>query len=292
MPRIATLDPWEAERLARAEAERMAVVRASGPRLLALRARLARCDEGLVDLLDQRARARRRLFDENLQPFSPPFAPWVFWTVMLLMLVFEVPLNKAALDMLRLPELEAWMLAFSFGLTNLFAAKATGRALRQACRGDGIREWVLAGVVNTVLVGAIACVAVQRARDSGAGDELWAFLALQLLFYGVALFLAFQQTNPDRQAEQAYRHLARLEAALARVDRERARVAAAHDEVLIAGGAAVAGIEQQALADIARRRARLAAELGPDCPDWPTPLGPDLFPPLDLGRPAGPAPTA
>lgn len=291
-PSATALDPWEAARLAEAEAARAAAVRARAGRLAALRNRLARLDEALADLLAQRARARRRILDEGLNPFAPPFAPSVFWAVVAVMLALEVPVNKAALDVLLLPELEAWMLALFLGLANLFAAKATARALRQARRADGVWPWLLAGFVNALLVAAVAAVAVLRARASGAGDLPWAFLALQLLFYAVALFLAFQQTAPDPAAEQAHRHLARLDRALARADRRRARAAAAHDRALIAASTAVAAVEQAALAAIAARRARVAAELGPDAPDWSAPLGPDLFAPLVLGRPAPPSPAA
>lgn len=281
------VSPWEAARLAEAQAQRMAEVGAAAPALFAVRSEINRLDDRIRELVEERTLAWRALRDTGARAFVPPFAPFVFWLLIGLMLLLEVPVNAAALDFLRLPQLESWMLALFFGLANLVAAKTTARALRQGARLRGQHaEWAIAAAMNLVLLIAVWHVAELRSSALDGAATASAFVALQLLFYVAALFLSFQQTDPSPAAEQATRHLQRVSRALDGAWRRRARLAGRHNVALERLRARLHAIEHECLRALALHRETSASEGGGAAPDWHAePLSSALFEPLDFGEP-------
>ncbi|WP_448585420.1 hypothetical protein [Thermaurantiacus sp.] len=209
-----------------------------------------------------------------------------FWTSILVMLALEVPVNAAALDVLRLPALESVMLALFLALANLLAAKYSGRVLRQWVNlRHGRRDLILAGAVNLILLLALATMAHLRARASDQSEATLAFLAMQLLFYAVTLLASFLHTNPSAEAEQEQRLLARSARALGRALRRRARAVRRHNVALERLRAGIRKVERDCARRIFERRARLSRGPVPPPAWFREPITAANFEPIDLGQP-------
>lgn len=279
--------PAEAARIAAAEVERMEAVEAASNGLFAIRSEINRLDARIRECLHEHDLLRRRLCETGARPHVPPFAPWLFWTLIGLMLVLEVPVNAAALDFLRLPALESYMLALFFGLANLLAAKTTARHLRQTpLRRSRTGEWLVVALANGVLLLAVWHVAELRSQSIEGSATASAFVALQLLFYLVAMALSLQQTDPVPAAEQAAGQLARARAELDRNWRRRARLAGRHNVALEQLRARLFAIEQSCLSAMAAARQAQAETCEGSAPEWMAdPLSTALFVTIDLGEP-------
>ncbi|MFN3371033.1 MAG: hypothetical protein ACK4Z0_05850 [Sphingomonadaceae bacterium] len=283
------LSPAEAELLARAETARFRAVERGAPMLASLKARIDRLDSAIADRAETVRRLRTYASSTGLDGWAPPIPGWIFWPVMLVMLLLEIPVNAAALDLLRLPVLESYMLAGFFAIASLLGAKSTARAIRQWRAEDhGRRDLIVAIAVNAVLLVGLALMARLRAEASGEGAATLAFLALQLLFYAVAFVLAWLNTCPDAEAEQEMKRLRHAERALGRAARARTRLVARHNAGLQRLEARLGTIEQDCARRIHRLRARAAR--GGIAVAQLQPIDPSTFQRLGLGQPIRPEP--
>lgn len=274
----------EAALVAQTEARRLAIVNRHARTLFGTRSELNRVDDILSDRAETYARSVARFGALGGVAWTPPFAPWLYWVAMLLMLVLEIPVNAAAIDLLRLPEVESVMLATFFAIANIVAAKYTGRALRQWSPDHApVRTIAIAVIANISLLAGLFALARMRAEAVDGAGSPWAFLVLQLMFYAIALFAAYMQTSPIAEAEQDAAQLRRVERQLRRAWTQRARLARVHNVSL----ARIQLQVRRAEHECARRVAELRARRWPDVPGA-TPLEPITtanFQPLDLGEP-------
>lgn len=284
--RCQPMAPEEAAMVATAEGMRMRAVRRAAPRLFGLRSEINRLDAILRDRSEAHARLSAYASDAGRDGWAPPFPPLFYWVFISAMLVLEVPVNAAALDLLRLPALESVMLALFMALANLLAAKYSGRVLRQ---WNGLREqWRslgLVAIVNVTLLLALGMTAHLRAEASGHPGSTLSFLALQLLFYAVALIASCLHTPPCAVAEQEHRLLQRAARSVERAWTARARVARRHNVALERLQAELRAIEQACARRVFERRARLARGPGQVPAFFREPVTAANFQPLDLGRP-------
>lgn len=224
--RCQPMAPEEAAMVATAEGMRMRAVRRAAPRPLGLRSEINRLDAILRDRSEAHARLSAHASDAGRDGRAPPFPPPFYRAFIGAVLVLEVPVNAAALDVLRLPALESVMLALFIAFANLLAAKYSGRVLRQ---WNGLLEqWRslgLVAIVHLTLLLALGMTAHLWAEASGHPAFTLAFLALQLLFYALALIASYLHTPPCAVAEQEHRLLQRSARSVEHAWKARARLA-------------------------------------------------------------------
>lgn len=274
----------EAVLVAQTEAQRLVVVERYAPKIFGMRSELNRVDDVLADRADSYARLLHRCGGIGNVAWIPPFAPWIYWTAMLVMVILEIPVNAAAIDLLRLPVAESHMFATFVALANLVAAKFTARAVRQWDVDQApARSLAIAAIANAALLAGLLALAWMRADAvAGVGSPL-AFLALQLMFYTVALLASYFQTPPSAETEQDSAQLRRAEHQLRQTWKERARLARYHNIALARIQSKVRRLEH----DCARRIAHCRSRCWAGSPDA-EPLEPITqanFQPLELGEP-------
>lgn len=274
----------EAVLVAHSESQRLAIVQRHAPALFGLRSELNRVDDALSDRADTYARLLARSGDICETRWAPPFAPWLYWVVMMAMLLLEIPVNAAAIDLLRLPEAESYMLAAFFALANMVAAKYTARTIRQwTPDAMPVRSVAVAAVANIALLFGLLALADMRAEAAdGAGSPL-TFLVLQLMFYTIALLAAFWQTAPCADTELDGRQLQRAERAFRLCWQQRSRLAIKHNVVLAQIQAQMRREEHACARRVAMLRARRWAEDAAD--PLLEPITQANFQPIDLGEP-------
>lgn len=274
----------EAALIAAAETRRLALVRRASPTLFGLRSELNRIDDVLCDRANTCSRLLARSGHIGEDRWSPPFAPWVFWLVMGFLLILEIPVNAAAIDLLRLPVAESYMLATFFALGNLIGAKYSGRAIRQwSADMMPVRTCAVAALANMALLGGLLALALLRSDAADGVGGPWAFLALQLMFYAIALLASFLQTPRSAEAEQDELRFRRAERAFRSCWAKRSHIARRHNVVLSQVQASVRRVEHDCARRISLLRARRwVADGDEQCSE---PITQANFEPLDLGEP-------
>lgn len=279
--------PYEARLVARTQQWRVAVGERVGPRLHALRARLNEIDHDLTRRLRDLLGLEAEIEAGKLDRFMPPFGKVSYLSLVAAMLLLEMPVNKAALDFLRLPERDSYMVALFFALVNFVAAKCTARVFRQEPLGvRGWRAWAVAVLTNTALLSAIYMVGQLRRLEADNAGSSVTFLSLQLAFYMGTLFLSFLVIPPSLEAEQANRRRDAGKAELDGLWKQRERLARVHNQDLEKARLRLLDLEADAEERVAEYRDGNMRFRTEPAPSWfRQSVGTAVWRPLDLGHP-------
>lgn len=283
---------YEAGLIEEANQERLKLGERVGPRLAAMHAHINRLDFKLAGYASDLAHARRELAQSGIGEFFAPLN-WVgFHLLTLLLICLETPVNKAALDFLRLQEWESYFLAVFFGLLNLLAAETSARVLRQNAWADKAwRSWTVAFAANAMLLAALWYVSELRGTmasgSSGpAVDSSFTFFALQLFCYVAVLLGSFLQINPSFKGEQLGKRIARLEKELGRVWGPRAQIAERYNLALTKANFELQSIIHDCLKKIAQFRDASMHRLKDSAPSYfHQAVASQAFLPIHLGVP-------
>lgn len=293
-PPLQRVAPYEAKLIARTEQWRVAVAGRAGPMLHALRSQLNQIDHDLQRRLSDLLRIETQIEAGQLHRFMPPFSRRAYTVLISAMLLLELPVNKAALDFLRLPKLESYALALFFALVNFVAAKCSARVFRQEpFDRPGWRSWAIAAATNLALLVTIFLVGQLRSLESHQASSAMTFFSLQLAFYVATLFLSFQVIAPSREAEQLNRRRDALRTEVNGLWNRRAHIAKTHNEKLEKARLRLIDLEADAQERVAEyrdgnRRARTDA-----APSWfRHSIGSNVWRSLDLGHPVDEHPAA
>lgn len=290
------VSPYEANLVAQAAQARLGIARAAATRLATLRASLNRLDDRIASTGAELARLRREAQDAGDRPWQPPIPPVLLWLAIALIFIGEMAIAKAAFDFLEQPELESWLMAGSFALLLLLAAKTTARVVRQHLWAHGRwPELIFAAVANAVILWLLLEVAGLRALLSEGGASSMANTLLQLGLYVAVGFVSLLQVPPCPQAEQRLARIARLDRRLHGAPHglwpRRARLADRHNAALADAEARIREAEEDCAVRVYQYRDANARARSDAAPAWfRTPLPAGVFEPIDLGRPVDPHP--
>lgn len=163
----------------------------------------------------EEAQAESNLF-QRLYPDYPKerlLAPWMYWLIMAVVLIIEVPINLVALQLLGEGQALCLLVAIVIGLVIAVTAHWVGCAVNQPVKTP--IDWCMLVVSVLVVVSAILGIAVIRhfylvaqERPTMPWHGLF-FVFVQLLTFAGGIHLA-------RESSNTYRDLQDAEAALAR----------------------------------------------------------------------------
>lgn len=279
--------PYEAKLIARTEQWRVAVAERVGPTLHGFRARLNEIDHNLHRRLREVLRLETEIEAGGLNRFMPPFSKRAYRLLIGAMLLLELPVNKAALDFLRLPWLESYALALFFALVNFVAAKCSARVFRQEPFGEqGWRSWAMAATTNLALLVTIFLVGQLRSLEAHQASSAMTFFSLQLAFYVATLFLSFQVIPPSSQAEQLNRRRDAAKAEMTGLWSQRVQIAKAHNHDLERARLRLIDLEADAQERVAEYRDSNTRFRTEPAPSWfRHSIGAQIWRPLQLGHP-------
>lgn len=285
--------PFELRLIAKTNENRVQIAERVKPRLHGLRGQLNEFDHELSVKEGEVLDYENDIEGSEMPPFVSPFGWWPK-ALIPVMLALELPVNKAALDFLRLPQFESYALATFFALVNFTAAKSTARVIRQEpFSGRSWRAWAIAGVANVALLYMIYKVAELRSLGIGLSGSSWTFFALQLAFYLATLFLSFLTIAPSAEAEQLDLRLIGARAARRRLWHKRVKVAKVYNREREAAWLKIAKEEESGLADVAEYRdcnLRARDDAGPSW--FSSPIPPSVWRPINMGEPVDEQPAA
>jgi hypothetical protein len=239
---------YEARQLARAEQRRARAAKSTLATLKGLHATINQLDHGIRHHERELAVTRGKIADRDAREHRSELSGRVYGLLIAILLLLEVPLNMAALDFLRRPQLESLGMALFVGGVTALAAKFTGRVLRQATwDGQGIRAWAMALIFNVAIVLAIWRVAELRGRLAGNPSAGVTVMALQFAGYVAVVGFTFAHLDPNPTREQLTRLLAIQEQRLDRLWRERGQLANRYNKALADAELTLAEIEHDAV---------------------------------------------
>jgi len=279
--------PYEARQLARAEQRRIRAAKARMAMLKGLHATVNRLDHSIRHHESELATTRDKIRDGDAREHRSEFNGRVYWALIAALLLLEVPLNMAALDFLRRPQIESLGMALFIGAVTALAAKFTGRVLRQKAWSDrAFRDWGLAVVFNLAFALAIWKVAELRGQLAGNASAGVTVLALQFVGYAAMVGFTFAHVDPDGTREQLTRLEAVQQQRLDSLWRERGRIADAYNKALADAQLSLAEIEHDAVERLMEYRDHNMHRRTETAPDYfRRPVTRALFHPIDFGAP-------
>ena len=278
---------YAARQLSRAEQRRVRAAKAATGTLKGLHATFNQLDHSIRHQEGELSATRAKIRDRDAREHRSEFSGRAYWSVIGILALLEVPLNTAALDFLRRPEIESLGIALFIGAVTALAAKFTGRILRQnAWRDQAFRDWGMALVFNFIFVFAIFKVAELRGLLAGNASAGTTVLALQLVGYAAMVGFSYAHVDPDGAREQLTRLALAQELRLRRVWGNRGNIAGKYNKTLADTQLALADIEHDAIERVVeyrdynmRHRNDAALEY------FRRPVTRALFSPIDLGAP-------
>lgn len=276
--------PTNARYIARAEQERMREAKSARGTLAGLHATVNQLDESLKHLASVLAATRAKIGALDAHEFRPELKPRTYRLLTVGLVALEVPLNKLALDFLRLPEVDSYIIAFFIALTTALAAKFTGRVLRQKAWRE--RDWCLLLLYNVVFALAIWKIAELRGELAGNASAGVTVAVLQASAYLAVVALSFAHVDPDGRREQLTRLATVQDQRLQAHWDRRCRLANRYNTILAAAQHALAEIEHDCIERMLEHQefnTRWRSEPAPEY--FRRPLTRQLFEPIDLGEP-------
>ena len=237
--------PEDARRIAIAEQQRHTVARIARATLAPLRVAVNQLDHAIVEPAED----LRKAIVDRAEPHHEPMVSrkWHLIGVLAIILA-DVPINKAALDVLGQDDTTSTLMAAIFGVSTVFVAECTARTFRMAVRDrKPWAEWCFTGAANAILLSATVGVAYLRsiapkpAVDAAAATagvvptvagSGWIIGALQLMFYFAAVLLAFHQSDPSHKAEQSRKRIVDRRKKLDAIWRKRVPLAKKHNATI------------------------------------------------------------
>lgn len=235
----------------------------------------------------------------GFEDFRPKFAPWLYWLIIGIAAVLEIPLNESALAMLRMGEWETFSTAAFVALLNTVGASLFGSRLRQIGWGRPFAaDWVMLAVVAAVA--GLAMLGITELRSAFTAFERgpeaarmgWlGFTAMQALFFAVAVFMSFCMHHHDPKIEQVLRDEGMCRRHLDALLGEREPIAAKFNWILGQTEARLRQTEAKALRLIAEERYENGRARQTPAPSYFQQVVPfNAFRPIVLGRPVDPHP--
>lgn len=285
--------PLELRLIAEINQSRVGIAEQAVPQLHGLRARLNEVQHELGIKAGEVIDIQHEIVGSEVPQFVSPFGWWPK-VLIPVMLILELPVNKAALDFLRLPQFESYALAIFFALVNFAAAKSTARVIRQEPFSlSNVRPWAIAFITNLALLYMIFRVAELRSLEASLTTASWTFFALQLAFYLATLFLSYLTIAPSAEDEQLSLRLTKGRAALRSNWRKHAKVAKVYNRLRETTLLRIAKQEEAGLADVAEYRDHNLRARSDAGPSWfSSPIPRTVWRPIDIGEPVDEHPEA
>jgi hypothetical protein len=278
------VSPSDARYIARTEQWRQRLAKSKRGMLARRRAAINQLDERIEHLASVLTATRAKIGALDAHEFRPELKPRTYRFLTAGLVLLETPLNKLALDFLRLAEVDSYIIAFFIALTTALAAKFTGRVLRQKAWRE--RDWCLLVLYNVVFALAIWKIAELRGELAGNASAGATVAVLQAAAYLGVVALSFAHVDPDGRREQFTRLAAVQDQRLDAERDRRCRLASHYDTILAAAEHALAEMEHDCIERIVlyqEYNTRWRSEPAPEY--FRRPLTRQLFEPIDLGEP-------
>lgn len=238
------LAPYEAERVARCEQQRVSAARRAAVRIAGLRAQIKRIDHWLArDAGELAAADAARAGEADAGRFEQPWPVWAYWLAVIAIATLEMWVNKLAFDYTGSDNIGSFALAAFIGMAMLVLSKFTAKLLRQKPwrRDDWIGVW-LAGGFNLLVLGLAWFVGMARgtmahevAMEKGQAivpGTGFGFGLIVVLGYAAMLYTSYWFVDPSETREQLDARTARLRPQVDGLCRQREKLAREHNQLI------------------------------------------------------------
>jgi hypothetical protein len=296
--------PFEVNVIAGSEQARHLVAGAAITQIATLSSELTRVDHTLNHELVELAAVQNEIKDRDLRAYAPSISPRLFWIVVAIALIAELPLNAAVMDAFGVVDAEAYVIAMILGVLNFVAAKYVARVIAQ--RAWERRDWgacALAVVTSGGVLTALFWLA--RVRESMPPAPLvvsddgltqittamvpgapMALYAIQVVAFLAAIAWSYSQVDPNATREQLSARNKRIEQRADNLFKARVALAQAHNVAVKATETALSNLVhdcRQCIAQYRNGNLRTRSIVAPDY--FLTAIPDNAFQPLQFGTP-------
>jgi hypothetical protein len=299
-----TVAPFEVNVIADSEQQRHALAGTAITQVATISSELTRIDHKLYHELEELAAVQDEIKARDLRAFSPSIAPRLFWIVVVVALIGELPLNAAVMDAFGVIDLEAGVIAMILGVLNFVGAKYVARIICQ--RAWERRDWgacALGVIVSSGVLLALYWLAQVRINMPPPPPPLstdgfkvmvvamvpgapMALYAVQVVAFFCAIAWSYSQVDPNHEREELSARNKRIESRADAFFQARVSLAQAHNVAVKATEAALSNLIHDCRQCIAQYRNGNLRARSIEVPTYLLTAIPDnAFQPLQFGTP-------
>lgn len=257
-----------------------------------------RLQHELRDLLNQFQELTDVHREEGFRHPHRMFAPWLYWIILAIVGLAELPMNLTAFRILGEVDWIVFLIALGPSIVIPYLSHVIGTSIRQWSERESLwRGLVIGAIASASLVVGVASIGYLRASwlalDLATGEhrpidfqQALAVLGVNLLFLSMGVVAAYFAHDPDRELERVFEERKRLRHVLTKKWNEWNKVATTYDEYL-ANTIARVGVLRSAAAEKIDEYRVHNAEVRRDgkVPTWfSAPVGDHLFKPRYFGQ--------